>query len=385
MFLKVFFPAITLPTRFSNRNCTLIDNYLCKLCHGFTQSTSGIFINRISDHLPYFIFLDNLKYKHRLSDNRGLIRIQKWDVHCVHKFNIELNNASIYELMNKTIDADPNENLNILNRIISQAKDKHLHLRYVKYDKHKHKKSLWITNGIIRSITFRDKLYLQLKRSPAGSDQHTVLKMNLNTYKLHLKRLIRSAKKNYYQGQFSKFKNDIKNTWRTIKQIINRDQNSHDLPDELLIDNSSTCDPSIIANKFNYFFAGIGSKLADAINNPDNANFQDYLLNPSIHNSVFECISEETTMELLNKLKSKPSYGHDGISTKLLKACTNEICKSLTLVINQALTSCIFPETLKIANVIPIFFKGDKSLLDNYRPISILPSVSKIFERAMFN
>ena len=176
-----------------------------------------------------------------------------------------------------------------------------------------------------------------------------------------------------------------KNTWRTIKQIINRDQNSHDLPDEFLIDNSSTCDPSIIANKFNDFFAGIGSKLADAINNPDNANFQDYLLNPSIHNFVFECISEETTMELLNKLKSKPSYGHDGISTKLLKACKNEICKSLTLVINQALTSGIFPETLKIANVIPIYKKGDKSLLDDYQPISILPSISKIFEMAMFN
>ena len=311
MFLKGCFPEITLPTRFSNRNFTLIANYLCKLSHGFTQSTTGILINIISDHLPYFIFLDNLKYKHRLSDNRGLIRIQKWDVHCVHKFNIELNNASIYELMNNTIDADPNANLNILNRIMFQAKDKYLPLRYVKYDKHKHKKSLSITNGILRSITFRDKLYLQLKRSPAGSDQHPVLKINLNTYQLYLKRLIRSAKKNDYQGQFSKFKNDIKNTWRTIKQIINRDQNSHDLPDEFLIDNSSTCDPSIIANKFNDFFAGIGARLAHAINNPDNANVQDYLLNPAIHNFVVECIYVETTMELLNKLKSKPSYGHD--------------------------------------------------------------------------
>ena len=121
-----FCPAVTLPTRSSNRNCTLIDNYLCKLSHCFTQSTPGILINLIYDHLPYFIFLDNLKYKRRLSDSRGLIRIHKWDVHCVHKFNIELNNASIFELMNKTIDADPNANLNILNRIISQAKDKHL-------------------------------------------------------------------------------------------------------------------------------------------------------------------------------------------------------------------------------------------------------------------
>ena len=73
-----------------------------------------------------------------------------------------------------------------------------------------------------------------------------------------------------------------KTTWRTTKQIINRDQNSHDLPGEFLIGNSSTCDPSIIANKFNDFFTGIGSKLADAINNPDNA----YIYVLCTHNQI---------------------------------------------------------------------------------------------------
>ena len=105
------------------------------------------------------------------------------------------------------------------------------------------------------------------------------------------------------------------------------------------------------------------------------------------HNFLFDPISEETTMEHLNNLKSKPTCGHDGISTKLLKACKNEICKPLTLIINQKLmlSTGIFPDTLKVAKVIPLFKKGDHLLLDNYRPISILPSISKLFERIIFN
>ena len=89
-------------------------------------------------------------------------------------------------------------------------------------------------------------------------------------------------------------------------------------------------------------------------------------------------------METLNNLKPKPSCGHDEISTKLLKACRLEICKPLTLIINQMLTTGIFPDDLKVAKVIPLFKKGKREILDNYRPISLLPSLSKIFERCDF-
>ena len=90
-------------------------------------------------------------------------------------------------------------------------------------------------------------------------------------------------------------------------------------------------------------------------------------------------------MEVLNNLKQKLSCGHDGISLRLLKASKNVICKPLTLIINQTLTSDIFPDTQNIAKIIPLFKKGDRTLLENYRPISILPAISKHFERIMFN
>ena len=146
-----------------------------------------------------------------------------------------------------------------------------------------------------------------------------------------------------------------------------------------------TSDHTIIANKFNTFFANVGFKLAENITDAENTNFRDYLLNQSLPNFTFELILEATTMKMLNNLKPKPSCGYDGISTKLLKTCRLEICKPLTLIINQMLTTGIFPDDLKVAKVIPLFKKGKNEILDNNRPISLLPSLSKIFERVIFN
>ena len=74
------------------------------------------------------------------------------------------------------------------------------------------------------------------------------------------------------------------------------------------------------------------------------------------------------------------SKGYDGISTEYLKLINKDISKCLTLIINQSLNSGIFPDKLKIAKVTPIYKKGDKQIISNYRPISVLPVISKIFE-----
>ena len=89
--------------------------------------------------------------------------------------------------------------------------------------------------------------------------------------------------------------------------------------------------------------------------------------------------------KIISDLSTKDSYGHDAISTKLLKYISNEICKPLTLVVNQCLQTGIFPDNMKLAKVIPIYKKSDSSNMSNYRPISILPSISKIIEIIVFN
>ena len=84
-------------------------------------------------------------------------------------------------------------------------------------------------------------------------------------------------------------------------------------------------------------------------------------------------------------LASKNSSGHDGISARFIKRMLDTITPSLTHIINQSLSTGIFPDRLKIPKVIPLFKKGDEHILDNYRPISLLKAISKVFEKIVFN
>ena len=136
-----------------------------------------------------------------------------------------------------------------------------------------------------------------------------------------------------------------------------------------------------IANKFNVFFTNIGEKIAKGINYDGNKNYGHYL-NKDIHSSfTFMNIDEDAINKIIYNLPPKSSSGCDGISTKLLKVIAPAIIKPLTLLINQVLNTGTFPDKLKIAKVIPIFKKGDPSLFENYRPISLLPAISKVLEK----
>ena len=84
-------------------------------------------------------------------------------------------------------------------------------------------------------------------------------------------------------------------------------------------------------------------------------------------------------------MDNKSSSGYDMFSNKIIKAIKNEISKQLTLIINQMLESGILPDSLKIAQIIPLYKKGNVNYITNYRPISLLPTLSKVFERVIFN
>ena len=133
-----------------------------------------------------------------------------------------------------------------------------------------------------------------------------------------------------------------------------------------------------IANAFNTYFISIGPKLDTQIN--ANHHFTAYLDDPSDRRLKLDSIVEATTR---NNLKNKTSTDVDGISNKLLKTSINELVKPLSIIINQMLNTGIFPEQLKISKVVSIYKANDQKLLTNYRPIALLPSISKIFEYAI--
>ena len=99
----------------------------------------------------------------------------------------------------------------------------------------------------------------------------------------------------------------------------------------------------------------------------------------------FQEITEEFIHKQINKINIKKATGKDGISAKMLKLAEPVIAKPVSNMINKSLKSSVFPFKLKEAEVIPLHKKNNTLDKSNYRPVSILPVLSKKFERAIYN
>ena len=378
-----FYPKITLLTRLDRNTCTLIDNVYFKLSPMMLESMAGIIFTRISDHLPYFISVP-------IESRTPLGKTEKYVKQRI--CNRETYGALLGELMSSNITAmldtdpygDPNRNFNKFHDYIMKLKERHLPVKYIKYNKHKHKRNKWITNGIIRSIRYRDNMYKVLKQTDPTSPPYEEAKSRLQCYNKILKKAIREAKINYYENIFNTFKGDARKMWKAISEIISRKNNKKKGVTEILIEGEIACNPKVIANKFNDFFINIGPTLAERTQPPRNKNYTMYLNHQILTSFDFDLIDDEKLKKTLNSLKSKPSSGHDGISTSLLKYLSPALIAPLRIIINQSLITGIFPDQLKIAKVIPIYKKGGHTLVDNYRPVSLLSSISKLFEKVAY-
>ena len=97
-------------------------------------------------------------------------------------------------------------------------------------NKYKHKLSPRITPGLIKTIVFSDKLYKRLKACPQDNPEHNRMETNLKIYNMYLKQCIRTAKREHYAHEFTKYKNDIRKTWDTLKDIIYIKKYKSDFP-----------------------------------------------------------------------------------------------------------------------------------------------------------
>ena len=383
-FLDIFtsfglIPTITLPTRIHS-SATLIDNIFYTATHKDNRINSGIILTDVSDHMPCFLCIDNISKK---TKSPKYIKIQHFSQSSLDDFVSELNEKNVANYLDTSINCDPNENYDKFLNCVTDAKNKHLPIKTVKFNKRKHKVTPWITKGIILSINYRDRLYKSLKSTSPSSTLFPTLKHNLKTYNSILKKSIRYAKQIYYKNQFQKFKQDSRKTWGMIKSILNK-KTSKTFPEYFKIDEHNVYDKSVIAEGFNKFFASIGEDLSSKIKGPSNKSFTQFL-RKSTCNFQFSPVSSVDVLNVISKLPSKTSMGHDDISNKVMKPIKHAISEPLALIINQSFLSGIFPDKLKLAKVFPIFKKGDDFVFTNYRPISLLPVFSKIFEKLSYS
>ena len=244
-----------------------------------------------------------------------------------------------------------------------------------------------MTNEILQEIVAKNKMDVTWKTTSVTHINYENIKQRFKSYEKIVKKDIKEAKQRYFDQIFTAYKSDMKKTWKTINETLNRSKRGSNVTSIFYHNGFTLSNAKDIANAFNVYFANIGKNLASEIEqNVNIIDYTQYLSTPITETKLqFKCITDNDTQKAIDKLENKSSSGHDGISNKLLKLLKMELSKSLTLIINQMITTGIFPDSFKISKITPIFKKGDVSLLSNYRPISLLPTISKIFERILYN
>jgi len=146
-------------------------------------------------------------------------------------------------------------------------------------------------------------------------------------------------------------------------------------------DSKEVDDPDVVCELFNNHFCSIGGT-SDAVNY--SLSIVDLPCSDcEFQFSVFQPVTSNQVLKVIQNFQPKPSAGNDDFSMKLLKDCVTELLTPITYLINLSLSEGCFPDVYKTAIIKPVLKKSDPEILDNYRPISILPAVSKVLERVV--
>ena len=171
-------------------------------------------------------------------------------------------------------------------------------------------------------------------------------------------------------------------TWKVINTMINKSKPKKDIC-QIETNGTIVTDANAIADRFNGYFTNVGVDLAKNIPvcSKEAINF----IPQNMEKSLFLApTTKHEISDIIANLKQTDSVGHDNIPLKLVRHCKSELAEILSDINNHTILEGVFPNSLKIAKVIPVFKAGDVKSVTNYRPISILPVFSKIFEKVIY-
>lgn len=340
-------------TRVSDNTTSLID-------HIITNSSEKIEVSLkdspISDHKIQIV---NLPLKCNIKKTKfKRIEIQKIKVDMLKN-----------ELLKMPINTYKDPNL-IYEKILEVFEN----CSYTKTLKIKENSKPWFDETLIELIKLRDK-YFQKKKENNGESTAAELYQHYNKL---VKRTIREKKQNYYKENLTN--GDQKSMWNTINFIMhNQVKESNKDVEFIKKDNKKIVNPNEICEEFNEHFINVGPKLAAKIP----MSFKLGIDKLSSNSMYLKPTDEEEIEDIISSLNSKKSPGFDNISVSIVKTVKYEISSIISKLVNLSFISGIIPEKMKIAKVKPIYKSGSKDDMENYRPISLLPIISKIMEKTM--
>ena len=243
-------------------------------------------------------------------------------------------------------------------------------------DKKYHRINAFMTKGLLISRSRSLKLAHVAKKSPTVFN-----KESYRVYRGVYNNMIKLSKKLQYNRRVRDAGTNSRKLWSIIKDAINIPGKNNSIGPILNTDTSTLLHDNILkANYFNTYFSNIGLKTAEHIPQT-NYSFRDFLPPPCPISIFFNPISENTFANFVLAIKPKLSNDINGLSMKFIRSIVHEIKVPLTHIFNNSISNGVFPQRLKTSKSIPIYKKGDKTLVDNYRLVSLVDNFSKPFER----
>jgi hypothetical protein len=235
----------------------------------------------------------------------------------------------------------------------------------------------WFTNHLRRLLYAKNKSHKTAKLHDTHT-QWAAYREKRNKYCQEIERCKNEYETQKYESLATNNKVNTKKWWHILKGVLGQTHDSVIPP--LNVNRDIIVNDKRKAAAFNDYFA-TASNLDDSKHTLPEMDI-DVAVNLNVLDSIL--ITETDVYDQLSALDVTKAYGPDGVPPLLLKEAKGSISKPLAALFNKSLEQCKFPNMWKRANVLPIFKKGDKGELGNYRPVSLLSTCSKVFERIMF-
>lgn len=367
MFMHCFSPTITKPTRVTENSLTLIDNIFS---YNMSNTMSGIIPFDLSDHYLIFnikkrFFSANLEDARHITCRTNTITALSdfYDSIASHDFSLiaDCNNVdSAISMFDATLLHYYNYHCPIVDKIVS----------YKNYSKP------WIDSDLRNKIKKRSNFYVLLKLGKMSHHEY-------NRYRNFVTKQIRDKKSAFFERKFSQFGQNMRQTWKLINSLI-RNTNMNSNSNISLTDDSGNTisNPIEVANKFNHHFASVGQRIFNSFGRQCDTHLR-YLPGNYVNSMYLSPVSASDIQKIIMSLKNK-SCNINLLPVSVLKSISNLITPVLAAIINKSLCSGIFPSSLKMANVVPLHKGGDRFDVNNYRPISLLSTYSKVFEKVVY-
>lgn len=242
------------------------------------------------------------------------------------------------------------------------------------------KDKAWITTGLKISSRKKNKLYKRWLKTNNVREKEEYLQ-----YKKHFEKLFYEAKCMYYNKVFDEKVNNMRQIWKSLGDILpTKKSDKNKLPIAKLVQNEVHIEePKCIAECFNNYFSKVGDNIADALPK-SNKSFTDYMSKPLANSIVFDSITLTELNNVIDALPNNKASNDDFLNARLLKEYKEYLSEPLLFILNLSLSSGTCPDSIKIAKVIPLYKKDNKLRVENYRPISLLSILNKVFEKLVY-